>query len=398
MTDRVEGHDASRHDRDGSRRRFHACGPEEVLRRLPIGTSDWRPVLQSLLKLHNARHGTKDKGVSYDTMNDRRAFLRGFFEELRRETPYKIEPRLLRGRHIEVMLHRWIERGLSTATIHNYLSFLRTFSKWIGKAGMVREPAFYLGPDSPHAHRHQVASADKSWTSAGVDIDATIAKVAEEDVWVGRQLELCAAFGLRPKEARQFRPHGAERTREQAITEDAAAYPECETFVRFARGTKGGRPRDVPLVNERQRALLQRLQVEVPLGGYVGDPRKTDKQNAHRFYYVIRKHGISKKELGVVAHGLRHQVANDQFEADAGLPSPVRGGKVPHAQRIAASHRVARMLGHGRDRVAACYIGSSRSGQMAAPSVGAEGDRAKEDDLKKLPFSDPPSADSPPKS
>ena len=46
------------------------------------------------------------------------------------------------NRHIEAMVARWLERGLATAPIHNYLSFLRTFAGWIGKVGMVREPEF----------------------------------------------------------------------------------------------------------------------------------------------------------------------------------------------------------------------------------------------------------------
>ena len=39
----------------------------------------------------------------------------------------------------------------------------------------------------------------------------------------------------------------------------------------------------------------------MPPGGYVGRPDKTAKQNQHRFYYVVRRHGISRKDLGVVA-------------------------------------------------------------------------------------------------
>jgi hypothetical protein len=77
-------------------------------------------------------------------------------------------------------------------------SFLRTFAEWLGKSGMVREPAFYVGAESPHAH-HQIATVDQSWSTHGVDIEATIQKVAQVDSWVGLQLELRHRFGLRPK-------------------------------------------------------------------------------------------------------------------------------------------------------------------------------------------------------
>ena len=115
--------------------------PDDVLSSLPYGTHNWKAVIGALLKLHNAKHSTKDKGVSLKTMADRRRFYFSFFTELRRETRFKVDPRQLRGRHVEVMVGRWVQRGLSTATIHNYLSFLRTFAEWLGKAGMVREPA-----------------------------------------------------------------------------------------------------------------------------------------------------------------------------------------------------------------------------------------------------------------
>lgn len=350
--------------------------PDDILLSLPYGTHNWKAVLSALLKLHNAKHSTKDKGVSRKTMADRSRFYFSFFVELRRETRFKVEPRQLRGRHVEVMVERWVKRGLSTATIHNYLSFLRTFAEWLGKAGMVREPAFYVGPDSPHAHRHQVATTDKSWTEKGIDIEALIERVAQTDMWVGLQLELCHRFGLRPKEARHFRPHDAERTRGQANPADAAAHPECKSFVRFEHGTKGGRARDVPVTTDAQSRLLARLRFLVPPGGYVGRPDKTAKQNQARFYYVIRRHGISKKDLGVVAHGLRHQLANDHFEEHAGVPSPVRGGEVPPEVMADAGYRVARLLGHARERASRCYIGSPSSVPAGKKSddVGGEDD------------------------
>lgn len=352
-------------------RRFPST-PEEVLSYLPIGTKNWKAVLVALLRLHNAKHSAKDKGVSLKTMEDRRRFYMGFFTELRKETRFKIEPRQLRGLHVEVMVQRWVERSLAPATLHNYLSFLRTFAEWLGKAGMVREPAFYVGSDSPLAHRIQVPSEDKSWSAKGIDSAEVIKKVAAIDQWVGLQLELCQVFAMRPKEARHFRPHDAERTRVQAIRADAAAHPEADLFIRIEHGTKGGRARDVPVVTDAQRQLLDRLKQTVPPGGYVGRPDRTSRQNQHRFYYVVRRSGISKKDLGIVAHGLRHEVANDSYEEFSGAASPVRGGDVPPHVMADARYRVARLLGHARERAAAFYIGSPNS-VRAGKRKGNEG-------------------------
>ncbi|MBK9684495.1 MAG: integrase domain-containing protein [Betaproteobacteria bacterium] len=334
--------------------------PDVILATLPVGTPDYLRVLGAILKKFNHRHSTKHKGVSFKTMLDRQRLYASFFRELRHHTPYRnLDPRQLANRHIEAMVERWVARGLSTATLHNYLSFLRTYGAWIGKAGMVREPEYYVGSESRHAHRVQVATIDHSWRAKGVDISAKIAEIYKFDAWVAMQLDLCDHFGMRAKEARHFRPHGAVLHRDAANPRDAAAFPECEWFVRISHGTKGGRPRDVPLRTDAQRDLLARAATVVAPGMYVGQPGMTSTQSQSRFYYVIRKFGISKEQLGVVAHGLRHEHVNDAYESDADAPSPVRGGVTRPAKDQEARQRAARLLGHNRPGVTSCYLGRS---------------------------------------
>ena len=333
--------------------------PDIILAALPIGTPDYLRVIGAVLDKYNSRHSKKNKGVSFKTMHGRQRIVASFFRELRHETPYRnLDPRQLANCHIETMVQRWLARELSTATIHNYLSFLRTFAGWIGKAGMVREPEFYVGADSPHAHRSEVATEDRSWSAKSVDIAAKIAEITRFDHWVGLQLELEVAFGMRGKEARHLRPHGAIVTCDAADPRDAAAFPECRSFLRITAGVKGGRPRDIPIETDAQQELLDRVMKLVPPGSYVGRPGFTSLQNQARFYYVIRKFGISKAELGVVSHGLRHQYANDHFETDAGGPSPVRGGISSAHGNEPARKRVARALGHNRARASTSYLGS----------------------------------------
>jgi integrase len=342
--------------------------PDVILASLPIGTPDYLRVLGAILKKFNHLHSTKHKGASFKTMLDRQRLFASIFRELRHHTPYRnLDPRQLANRHIEAMVQRWVARGLATATIHNYLSFLRSYGGWIGKPGMVREPQYYVGAESPHAHRSQVATFDHSWAAKNVDIEAKIAEVSAFDPWVGLQLELCARFGMRPKEARHFRPHGAVIPREAAIARDADAFPEHDTFLRISHGTKGGRPRDVPITSEAQRDLLARVTAAVASGMYVGRPGCTSTQNSTRFYYVIRKFGISKDQLGVVAHGLRHQHANDEYESVAGAPSRVRGGAMRPARDAEARQRTARLLGHNRAGVVSCYVGKSLPADTAEP-------------------------------
>ena len=334
--------------------------PHFILETLPKGTRDWPRVLGAILRLHNHEHSSKHKGVSLKTMNDRQKFLYGFFAELRKQTSFRdADPRHLGSRHIEVMVERWVARGLATATIHNYLSFLRTFAGWTSKPGMVLSPDHYVGEDSPHAHRSQVASEDHSWSAKEVDALALIARVSEADPWVGLQLELCYHFGMRGKEARHFRPHGCIIDRQDAMPRDTEPFPGVQQFVRIDHGTKGGRPRHVPLVTDAQRDVIAKCCARVEPGMYVGYPGISPLAAQSRFYYVVRKFGISKRELGVVVHGLRHEHVNDRYESDAGRPSPVRGGSNT-GDTTQARTRAARVLGHGRLEVTTCYLGTMR--------------------------------------
>lgn len=333
--------------------------PDVILRALPEGTPDYLRVLGAILRKHNHQHSAKHKNVSLQTMVDRQRFLAGFFHEIRHKTRFNnLDPRQLATRHVEMMVARWVDRGLATATIHNRLSFLRTYAGWIGKAGLVLPPERYVGVDSIHANRVRVATEDLSWSTQNVDIAAKIAEVAAFDCWVGLQLELCHRFAMRAKEARHFRPHEAVVPRAAANPRDAEPFPEVESFVRVTYGTKGGRPRDLPLTTDAQRDLLERCCRVVASGRYVGWPGLTSVRARRRFYYVLDKFGITKKQLGVVAHGLRHQHINDAFAQDAGGPSPVRGASEKAPGDKLARGRAARVLGHNRAEVVSCYLGS----------------------------------------
>jgi hypothetical protein len=334
--------------------------PDVILRNLPEGTSDYIRVLGALLRKHNHHHSRKHKSVSYETMLQRQRFMAFFFREIRTKTRFNnLDPRQLATRHVETMVARWVDEGLATATIHNRLSWLRTYAGWIGKPGLVLPPEHYVGVESVHAHRVQVATEDHSWSAKNVDIAAKIAEVSAFDPWVGLQLELCHHFAMRAKEARHFRPHGALVHRDAANPRDTEHFPEVEWFVHVAYGTKGGRPRHVPLTTAAQRDLLERCCQVVTPGQFVGWAHLTAVRARRRFYYILNKFGITKKQLGVVAHGLRHQHVNDAFERDAGAPSPVRGASARSTDDKIARQRASNVLGHGRLQVASCYLGSA---------------------------------------
>ena len=327
-------------------------------------TSDWKRELQDIIDRHNDRHAAKAKSVSFKTMHERANFLFAFFAELRRndERNYKVRPSALRGRHVQFMVTRWVRRGLAPGTIQVYLSYLRVYAGWIGKVGMVLEPSAWVA-DAALVRRTYCAPSDRSWSAVGVNAGELVARIAEADLFVGAQLAMALAFGLRVKEAIMFRPF-------RAVTEDGAA-------IALLRGTKGGRARRVPIDSVAQRAALDLARrVAVCDAGHLGDPRRSLEQNRTRFYTVLARFGVTRRQLGITAHGLRHQYGNDRYEEFAGAPSPVRGGDCPdRAVDRPARLRVAEELGHARENISTAYLGAilqrrrPRSAESIFPGV-----------------------------
>lgn len=335
---------------------------------------NWKPVLGRIIAENNWKHATKDKGVSHRTQEERRDVLFRVFKLLR-DAGFKFAPYDLGGRHIQFLMRYWtaapgIEeelkiRGsklppppspLKPATIQSLLSTLRTFCQWIGKPGMVRSAEHYV--DKHLVKRTCNATRDKTWSVAGVDRAAIVAKVTQTDQVVGLQLEVMLAFGLRRKEAVMFCPTLA-CVPAYALPDGETSMP-CVAFLKVKRGTKGGRVRYVAIRSEMQQDVYQRALKAAPhQGAHIGYPGKTLKQALDRFTNVLRKCGVTLEQLGVTPHGLRHEFACDlYYELTDALP-PVKGGD-PHLSREvmdAAYQEVARQLGHGRPQISGAYLG-----------------------------------------
>jgi site-specific recombinase XerC len=310
--------------------------------------NDWKRELQRIINRHNDRHAVKTKCVSFKTMHERANFLFSFFAELRRneERNYKVMPTALGGRHVQFMVSRWVRRGLAPGTIQVYLSYVRVFAGWVGKKDMVMEPSSYVA-DASLVRRTYCANLDRSWCASGVDAGEVVTRVTEADVFVGAQLAMCLAFGLRVKEAIMFQPS-------RALTEDGGS-------ISLLRGTKGGRARLLPIDTDAKRAALALARrAAVSDSGHLGDPCRTLEQNRTRLYTVLARFGVTRQQLGITAHGLRHQYGNDRYEHFASVASPLRGGD-PVERDIdrTARLKVAEELGHDRENISTAYLGSS---------------------------------------
>ncbi|MBL8375520.1 integrase domain-containing protein [Accumulibacter sp.] len=317
-------------------------------------------VLEVLLKLFNQQHTALTKTVSHKTRQERADFLRRLFRDLHKRAGFKTLPdsRNLGQKHVHAMVQVWREDKLKPATIQTYLSFLRGLAKWLGKNGFVRGPAHY-GLEIEEYQRHEAAERDKSWSAQGVDIEALIDQVCTYDSYVGASLRLIRAFGLRRKESVMLRPNAC------IVPFESTGLPESEReadrYVWVRQGAKNGRQRFVPL-NTLQRVAAIEYAQAVAAGpeAHMGDPTNDLKRNLRRFDYVLVKFGITARELGVTAHGLRHEALIDEFVVHSGQQPPVRGGSALAPEAEASARRaVSRPAGHQRKRASSAYLGAA---------------------------------------
>lgn len=310
----------------------------------------WARRLDEILDRHNGYKKDGRRVASYRTQEERADVLRRGFNILD-ELGYKIEnPENLAPKHIQALLAHWEEKGLSAATLQSNVTILRIYCGWIGKKGMVGPTESYLR-DKSRAQRIYATPQDKSWSALGLDPAILIDVARQHEAWVGMALELQAAFGLRRKEALCLRPHAAAQSGVALLISD---------------GSKGGRPRVIPIETDAQRQVLAKAQAFVLRRGGkdapIGNPRRSLGQNLARYGNLLRLAGITKATLGITGHGLRAQYACDSLERK-GVKAPARGGQLAQAEREqteGAMRSVSEELGHSRLRVMGAYAGTIR--------------------------------------
>jgi integrase len=340
------------------RQDWNGLSSREILALYPAWKTPPHDVLDVLLVLFNKQHTAKHKEVSFKTREERAEFLHRFFDILEYELKFSPppDPRNVGERHIKASVKYWRAEGLAPATIQTYLSFLRGFTNWIGKPGLVRQPQYY-GLQPEEYQRHEAAQRDKSWSAQGIDIDGLIGEICRFDPHVGAAMRLVRAMGLRRKEAVMFRPHLC------VVPFEATGLPlhkrNADRYARIKAGSKGGRERFVALDTPERIAAVDHAQAVVTSSdGHMGHPSHSLQQALRRFNYVLEKFGVTQKALGVTAHGLRHEVLIEQFEVITGHPAPVRGGeRLPPEIDAPARQEVAELAGHARKRASSAYLG-----------------------------------------
>lgn len=170
-----------------------------------------------------------------------------------------------------------------------------------------------------------------------------------------------------------LRPHVDVATARQAKGDSGSDGEDGSGTVQYLdthRGTKGGRQRYVPIDDALCRhAVIYACHVAKGTQGSVGDPNLTLVQALRRMRYVMERFGITKRDLRVVPHGLRHQFAASRYTELTGSLPPVAGGQgvAPSADSAARQH-VSALLGHGRPQITNAYLGQSAVMRSKAPA------------------------------
>lgn len=262
--------------------------------------------------------------------------------------------------HVLRLIQYWGRQGQSAATVQNKISILRRFLTFIGKPSIIpkgHELKQWLNHQGIEAQitRQSVATTSKAWSDMDIDFHDVLIRLREISAITAMQLEVQAAFGLRMKESLQLNPKAAD----------------YGNSLRIIHGTKGGLPRDIdfdpePEVSTWQRDVLERAKVfaEKNRKGTLSIPGKSLEQSKAHFYYQIRKVGVTRDQLGVTAHGLRHQYAARRYNQITGFGAPV-GKSAPLAitpdikeADLQARMEITRQLGHFRADVPQAYLGS----------------------------------------
>lgn len=230
--------------------------------------------------------------VSSATRDKRHEMLRKIFVTLNKTLGHGIEDaRNLKQRHVQVLVKHWTSQGHSPATIDVKLSVLRTLTEGLGKRGVVDSLDSYI-PGYRHAYKRKEREAQVST----VDFWPVWERAYREDRYVGMQLLLMMSFGVAIEEAIQFRP----------VMDD---YRGEGMFIEVRNGRDNRRPRAIAVDSEMRKAVLAALKNfiakrYVDVKASVCNPERTLKQNVNRFYYILRKVGVSRKEMGMTSRWL----------------------------------------------------------------------------------------------
>lgn len=286
--------------------------------------------------------GRKRK-ASYRTQEDYQTRMNTFVRTLRELNMPVRNLDEISKKQVRLYFEHMEREGKSAVWMANINTAIRRFGIWIGKPELC-PPLGELMHEPWSGKRRIAAQKDHTWGHD--ELTGVLDQVQDVCPMTALHIRLASLFGHRVQEFLMFRPT-------DAVQGD---------YIHLKEGTKGGRTRMVPIETDEQRKWLNVAMDEAahhPFGRLMAKEGMTLAQARNHFYNVLRICGVSKKNIGLTPHGLRHSYACNLYEQFTGEKAPIQGGAPidPELDRRARLE-IARRLGHGRVSVTTSYIGS----------------------------------------
>lgn len=274
----------------------------------------------------------RNKDGSFATQANRASILNQIAKTLQKAGFKNLAATSLKPKHVDTLLKVWKADKLSPGTMKNRMSAVRWWAEKVGKVNCVPKTNDAAGIN----RRTFVGVETKAQKLTSDQLD----RVEHDRLKVS--LELQQAFGLRREECMKFRP-------DVAIKDDRISLK--------GSWCKGGRDRDIPILNDYQRDVLARAATLAGKGSMIPP------EHNYKTWLATYEKATNRADLSNL-HGLRHGYAQDRFESIAGFKSPLAGG--PSRDQLTAEQKerdfearmvVSNELGHGREEVTAVYLG-----------------------------------------
>lgn len=281
----------------------------------------FRGVVISALK-HN-------KDGSFATQSNRKAILLKVCSDLKDIGHNRVTIKNFGAKHCYLLRDKWKSEGITTATIKNRLSCIR----WIGEK---------IGKELPDNKKLEIENRVYS--------DNTKNKAQEIDRSAFHQLEqrhqlsveLQRQFGLRLEESIKFNVSYADKG---------------DKIKLKSTWTKGGRERDIPIRNAKQRDLIAKLHEFCGKNSLI-PKEKNYIQAKWTFEKACQKVGIKN------VHGFRHKYAQNRYQGLTQMQCPKADGKTSSqltpeqkVQDYNARMIISEELGHAREEITVQYLG-----------------------------------------
>jgi site-specific recombinase XerC len=278
---------------------------------------------------------------SQDTQEARRKVLLLASTQLR-ELGFKLaKPNSLKPKHVEALVNRWQQEGLSAGTIKNRMAHIRWWAAKVNKLSML--------PKSNNASNHAISLniPKRSFVNS-----STPAKDLEKEKLehiksqhLKFSLRLQEEFGLRRSESLKFNVSYAYSS-------------ENALLIRLKPSwTKGGRAREIPILNSSQKALLDEIK------GFAGNDSLIPSSSSYKLHLKLYENECNRVGLDK-NHGLRHRYAQNRYFELTGWNAPRDGGPKRTDLTLEQKHAdfearmiISNELGHNREQITALYLG-----------------------------------------